>query len=160
MKYILRKQYWTKGCLELDDLSVYQLVNTLPAPQSPTAGGVYGTVVPPLIEDHWFQCVTVISLRVINSNPKSIILILHHHLSNLNTLNYLEASDYKDKKALQLGKLMVCIKRKAASFFPSVRKGALKWTIIYTKTFTLSIKYPKFRKNLSPSHNFIVVSFF
>ncbi|EDL13042.1 mCG1029224, partial [Mus musculus] len=70
-----------------------------------------------------FECVTVISLRVINSNPKSIILILHYHLSNLNTLNYLEASDYKDKKMLQLGKLMVCIKRKPASCFPPSKEG-------------------------------------
>lgn len=67
----------------------------------------------------------MISLRVINSNPKSIILILHYHLSNLNTLNYLEASDYKDKKMLQLGKLMVPIKRKPTNlFFLPVRKGA------------------------------------
>ncbi|EDL94946.1 rCG20079 [Rattus norvegicus] len=48
MKYILR----TKGCLELDSLSVYQLMNTLPAPQCPTAGRVDGTAVPPLIEDY------------------------------------------------------------------------------------------------------------
>ena len=107
----------------------------------PHCSWMYGTVVPCLIEYYWFECVTVISLRVINSNPKSINLAL--------ALSFIK-SEY--------AKLFVGVKLQSReegktgeeqdqclfSFLP------LKWTTTWPNAFIFSLTYPKFIMNLMP----------
>lgn len=152
VKYILRSASRTKSYLKLSALSIYQLLNIL-SPKSPCCCWTPRMAGPCLIECYWSEGVTVISWRVINSNPKSIHLLLHYHSSNLNTPNYLEASHCKgERMGEKVRGLYWCAKPTSLPhpLFFILRGSALKMDWLRQTRLSSHQSIPKCVTNLIP----------